>query len=158
MKKFNLEIKWALYFVAMSLLWMLLERLVGLHSTHIDKHPIYTNLIAIPAIAIYVLAMRDKRQNTYEGKLTYVQGLMTGLRITLIVALLTPITQWIISNVITPDYFLNAIEYAVESKAMDQQQAEAFFNLRNYILQGALFAPVMGGITSLIVAIFMRKR
>ncbi len=38
MKKISTEIKWALIFVAMSLLWMLLEKLSGLHSTHIDKH------------------------------------------------------------------------------------------------------------------------
>ena len=61
MTNFKIEIKWALIFAAMTLGWMLMERLVGLHSTHIDKHLLYSNLIAIPAITVYVFALLDKR-------------------------------------------------------------------------------------------------
>ncbi len=157
MNKYSIELKWGLIFVVMALVWMALERAVGLHSTHIDKHFIYTNLIAIPAVVIYVLGLRDKRENYYEGSMNYMQGLLTGLRITIVVTVLTPLTQWIISNVITPDYFLHAIEYSVENQKMNRAEAEEFFNLRNYIIQGVLFAPVMGVLTSLIVAIFTRK-
>jgi len=60
MNKFKLEIKWALLFTIMSLLWMLLERLLGLHDEHIEKHAIYTNFIAIPSILIYVFALHQK--------------------------------------------------------------------------------------------------
>lgn len=34
--KYKIEIKWAVIFIAMSLLWMVLEKLTGLHSTYID--------------------------------------------------------------------------------------------------------------------------
>ena len=157
MKNRRIEIKWALIFAVMSLVWMLLEKLVGLHDTHIDKHPIYTNLIAIPAIVIYVLALLDKRKNFYNGKMTYVQGLITGLIITAIVTVLSPLTQYITSTIITPEYFPNAIKYAVESGGMEQAPAEAFFNLKYYIILGLIGAPIMGLVTSLIVAIFTRK-
>ncbi|MFN7327183.1 MAG: hypothetical protein ACK5SQ_11430, partial [Chitinophagales bacterium] len=60
MEKFAVEIRWALVFGAMSLLWMMLEKMAGLHDQHIAKHAIYTNLVAIPAIAVYVFALRDK--------------------------------------------------------------------------------------------------
>jgi hypothetical protein len=39
-------------FTIMTLLWMLLEKSVGLHDKHIDKQAIYTNLIALPAITL----------------------------------------------------------------------------------------------------------
>ena len=63
MKKIQIEIKWAIIFVIMTLIWMILEKVAGLHDEHIDKHPIFTNFIAIPAIAIYVFAILDKRKN-----------------------------------------------------------------------------------------------
>jgi hypothetical protein len=47
MSQYKIEIKWALIFFIVSLIWIFLEKLVGLHDAHIDKHPIYTNFFAI---------------------------------------------------------------------------------------------------------------
>ena len=157
MTNFKIEIKWALIFAAMTLGWMMLERLVGLHSTHIDKHLLYSNLIAIPAIAVYVFALLDKRKNYYQGKMTYQQGFMSGLVISLLVMVLSPITQVITSWVITPDYFANIIQHSVSTGKMTQQEAENYFNLKSYIIQGLAGAPVMGIVTSAIVAFFTKK-
>ena len=158
MKNIKIEIKWALIFVAMSLAWMLIEKLAGLHDAHIDKHPIYTNFIAIPAIAVYVLALNDKRKNFYGGSMSYQQGFISGLIITLIVTLLSPLTQYITSNIITPGFFANAIEYAVANGKTSREAAEAYFSLKNYIVQGLIGAPVMGVVTTAIVAIFTRGK
>lgn len=158
MKNLRIEIKWAIVFVIMGLLWMLLERLAGLHSEHIDKHATYTNLIAIPAIAIYVFALLDKRKNFYQGVMSYGQGFMSGLAITLIVTLFSPLSQIITTEVITPEYFPNVIEYSASTGVMTKAQAEEFFSLKNYIVQGLIGAPVMGIITTAIVAIFTRKK
>ena len=157
MTNFKIEIKWALIFAAMTLGWMLMERLVGLHSTHIDKHLLYSNLIAIPAITVYVFALLDKRKNYYQGKMTYQQGFMSGLVISLLVMVLSPITQVITSWVITPDYFANIIQHSVSTGKMTQQEAENYFNLKSYIIQGLAGAPVMGIVTSAIVAFFTKK-
>lgn len=158
MRKYSTEIKWAFIFAAMSLLWMLLERVAGLHSTHISKHPVYTNFIAIPAIAVYVLALLEKRKTAYQGFMSYRQGFVSGLIITGIVTLLSPLTQLITSSVITPHFFDNAIAYAVSTGKLTPEKAEAYFSLSNYIIQGLIGAPVMGLITTAIVGLFtMRK-
>lgn len=157
MTNFKIEIKWALIFAAMTLGWMMLERLVGLHSTHIDKHLLYSNLIAIPAIAVYVFALLDKRKNYYQGKMTYQQGFMSGLIISLLVMVLSPITQVITSLVIAPDYFANIIQHSVSTGKMTQTEAADYFNLKSYIIQGLAGAPVMGIVTSAIVAFFTKK-
>ena len=157
MKKFRIEIKWAFIFWIMAIFWMLLERLAGLHSVHIDKHPIFTNLFAIPAITVYVLAMYNKRKRHYSGRMTYLQGLATGMVITLVFTILNPLSQYLISTVITPDFFGNAIEYAVSSGRMTKDEALGYFNLHNYIKQGYIGAPVMGAITSAIVAFFFKQ-
>jgi hypothetical protein len=141
----------------MTLLWMVLERSVGLHDTHIDKHAVYTNFIAIPAISVYVFALLDKRKNFYHGKMTYLQGFICGLIITLFVTVLSPLTQYITSTIITPDYFENAIAYGVSTGKITPEAAEDYFNLENYIIQGLIGAPFMGLITTALVAIFTRK-
>jgi len=158
MKKIKIEIKWAIIFVVMTLIWMILEKLAGLHDEHIDKHPIYTNFIAIPAIAIYVFALLDKRKNFYKGEMTYKQGFITGLIITAIVTLLSPLTQYITSTIITPEYFPNMISYSVETGKLTQEAAEEYFNLKNYLLEVIIGTPIMGILTTAIVAIFTRKK
>lgn len=158
LKNFKIEIKWALIFVAVALAWMLLERMVGLHDTHIDKHAVYTNFFAIPAIAVYVFALLDKRNKDYNGVMNYKQGFLSGLIITLIVTLLTPVTQYIISGIITPDYFANIIEYSVQQDKMTREAAEDYFNIKSYIIQGLIGTPVMGVLTTAVVAFFTKNK
>jgi glucan phosphoethanolaminetransferase (alkaline phosphatase superfamily) len=159
MDKFKIEIKWALIFIGAMLLWMVLERAVGLHDEHIDKQQYLTTLFAIPAIVIYVLALKDKRKNYYEGEMTYGQGFLSGLVITVIVALFSAPVQWIISTLITPNYFNNVIEYSVETGYYETREAaKANFNLSNYMLQSVIGALIMGVLTTAVVAIFTRRQ
>lgn len=158
MKKYSIEIKWGIIFALMSLIWMILERITGLHDTHIDQHATYTNFIAIPSISIYVLGLLEKRKKFYGGKMTYGQGFITGLIITGVITLLTPLTMWLTLAFITPDFLENARIYAVEAGKMDQEAAEGYFSQGNYMIQSIVGAPIMGILTSAIVAIFTRKK
>jgi hypothetical protein len=158
MRKLTIEIKWAILFAVVSLAWMLGEKLTGLHSTHIDKHAVYTNFFALPAIGLYVLALLDKRRNFYGGAMTYKQGFISGLFITLFATILSPLTQVITSEVISPEFFPNIIAYSVDTGAMEQAVAEEHFSLKSYIVMGLIGAPVMGIVTSALVALFTRKR
>ena len=158
MKKIKIEIKWAILFVIMLLLWMIIERIAGLYNEHINKHAIYTNFVAIPAIAMYVAALLDKRKNFYNGVMSYKQGFITGLIITIIVTVLTPLTQYIASTFIAIDYFPNIITYSVTNDKMTQEAAEKYFNMRSYIVQGLIGTPIMGIVTTAIVAIFTKTK
>ncbi|NQT61467.1 MAG: DUF4199 domain-containing protein [Candidatus Marinimicrobia bacterium] len=158
MQKFKTEIKWGLIFMGVTLVWMLLERLTGLHSTDIDKHATYTNFFAPIAIAVYVFALRDKRATDLDGKMTYKEGFLSGVVISLIVGVLSPFGQLITAYVISPHYFENAIAYGVANNLTSQADAEAYFNLKNYIIQSTIFAPVMGVITSAVVAFFLKAK
>ena len=157
MNKYRHEIKWGLIFIVMMLLWMVLERLLGWHDEHIDKHATYTNFVAIPAILVFVLAMFEKRKEL-GGYMTFKQGFISGLIITAVVTLFTPLVQWITSTVITPEYFTNAINHAVESGLKSQEEAEGYFNLQNYLIQSTIGSPIMGLITSAITALIAMRR
>lgn len=157
MNKYKTEIKWGLIFVATALLWMVFEKLMGWHSTHIADHPVYTNIFAIVAIGIYVIALRSKRDRDLGGFMTWKQGLISGLIITAVVTVLSPLSQYITSSIISPEYFPNAIAYAVESGKATQAEAEDFFNLKSYIMMATGGALMMGILTSAVVAFFVKR-
>lgn len=159
MKNLKIEIKWAFIFIATLLVWMLLERITGLHSTHIDKQQYLTLLYVIPAVAVYVFALRDKKINFFNGSMSYGQGFVAGLVMTIIITLFSPLTQWIISYVITPDYFTNVIDYSVKTGYYSSiDEAKAYFNFKNYVIQSTIWALVMGIATTAIVAIFVKSK
>lgn len=156
MKNRIIEIKWALIFIVIQLLWMWVERLTGLHDEHIKKYPLYSNFIALPAMAVYILAMLDKRKNAYNGNMSFNQAFITGMIIVWIVTLLSPLTQWISTTLIAPDYFPNMIEHAVNSEEMTRQAAENRYNLKRGIIQGAGGTLVPGVVASAMGALFTR--
>lgn len=158
MKKIGIEIKWGILFVVIQLLWMFGERVAGLYDENIEHHAKVTNFFALLAIAVYVVALFDKRKNYFGGKMTWKQGFFAGLIITAVVTILTPLSQYVTSTVISPNHFENMILYTVEIGAKNQAEAEAYFNLKNYMIQSVIFAPVVGIATSAIVAIFTRKK
>lgn len=159
MEKIKIEIKWAILFSLMTLLWMVLEKLSGLHSTYIDYHLYLTNLFAIPAIWMMVLALKNKKRSFYGGQMNYKQGLIAGVILSLIIALLSPLTQWITSYVITPEYFPNVIKRSVElGYYASTEEAQANFNYINYAKQGAIGALVMGVVTTAVAMIFIRTK
>lgn len=157
MNKYQTELKWALIFTGMMFLWMIGERLTGLHDVHIDKHPIVTNFIAIPAIIIFVLALREKRDKDLGGEMTWIQGLVSGLIISIIIAVLSPVMQYITHTYVSPQYFENAIAFSVDGGYTTREEAESFFNLKSYMVQGAVGSIIMGLVTSAIVALFLRR-
>lgn len=159
MKNIKIELKWALIFSLAGLAWMVLEKVSGLHDRYIDYQYYLTNLFAIPAIWIMVLALRDKKYNFYQGKITYKQGLISGLILSIFIALLSPLTQWITTYVITPEYFPNVIKRSVElGYFKTTPEAEANFNYENYAKQGFIFSLLMGIATSAVAMIFLRTK
>lgn len=153
------EIKWAFIFTIVGILWMVFEKLMGWHAENIASHYYMTNIFAVFAIGIYVFALLEKRKKHYHNSMTWKEGFLSGLMMTLIITLLAPFSQLLISLVISPEYFPNVIKYSVETGYYKTiEEAEAFFNLKNYLIQSTIGALVMGIITSAIVAFFVKKK
>ena len=157
-KKYAVELKWGIIFFAVTILWMVIEKLSGLHSEHIDMHPIYTNLFALPAIVIYILAIKEKRDRDFGGTMTWLQGLITGVIISAIVAALTPVSTIITHEFLSPEYFENAIQYSIEHGNVSEEDARGFFTVKSYMWQGVGGAIIMGFLTSAIVSVFLKKK
>ncbi|MEB8346174.1 DUF4199 domain-containing protein [Flavobacteriaceae bacterium KMM 6898] len=158
MKKYRTEIKWGVIFAISTLVWMYFEKAMGWHDELIAQQLIYTNLFAFVAIVIYVLALKEKRNKDFMGKMSWKQGFISGIIISVVVAILTPLTQYIAGTWITPNLFPNLINYMVETSRMTEEGANNYFNLKSYMVQGTFFALTMGVVTSAIVAFFLKKQ
>lgn len=157
-RKVRIELKWAIIFTIMMLAWMLLEKTLGWHDEKIADHYWLTLLFLPFSIFMYILAMRETRRRVYGRKLTWLQGFTSGLTLTLFIALLSPLAQYITHNYITPKYFENVINYSVTNNLMKINEANEYFSLNNYLWQSFIGAILGGAITSALVALFMKRK
>jgi hypothetical protein len=158
MKSFSIEIKWGLIYIICSLAWVVLEKSVGLHDVYISRQPMYSMLFLIIAFVVYILAIRDKKKNFYSGSLSYKQGFVSGIMITVVAALLTPLLQYMTNMFISPDFFKNMIAYAVENGKITTEQAESYFNMKSYLFQATFSTLSFGVVISAIVAYFSKTK
>ena len=157
MKSIKTELKWAIIFILMSMAWIYVEKMTGLHDENIAQHLIYTNLFAIPAILVYIFALREKKKN-YQHSFTYKKSFLSGLILSLMIALLAPLSTFMSVEYISPNFFSNIIAYSVENEIMTQTAALEEFNTQSYMLNSLMFSPIFGIVTTAIVAIFVRDK
>jgi len=159
MNAIKIELKWAFLFTIMSLGWIFLEKITGLHDEHIAYHPYFTWFFFIPAILFYVMAISERKKKYYKSHFKYKNAFVSGLILTLIITLLAPLGQYISVEYISPEYFENAIKASVEAGYYSSEsEARAVFNTPNYMLQSTVFALFSGIVITLIVGIFVRSK
>ena len=158
MKNFAIEIKWAVITILLSILWIFLEKSIGLYDTNLKWQPLFSMLLGFAIIPLYFLAIRDKKKNFYNGAITWKQGFFTGLIITFFIMISCPLSQYISHNFIVPDFFENAITHAVSTKRMTQADAEAYFNLNSYITQSVSMMLSFGVMISGVDAYLLKSK
>lgn len=158
MKNFAIEIRWGIQFSLVSLVWMIFEKTMGWHDELIHKQAIYTNLFAFVAIAIYFLALYDKKKNFYQGTMDWKQGFVSGMILSTVIAILSPMVQYVTYTLITPNFFENIIAYAVAHKIQTENQAHMYFSLKSYMIQGIFGAFSFGVLTSAILAFVLKTK
>lgn len=156
MKNYKIELKWTAVFVAMAIVWHIVEHGLGFHGERIAAQQGFNRMILVPAVIIYVLALRDKRKNFYEGIMTYKQGLWSGFMLSVMVSLISPVYSYINLKLISPEFFPNMINYASSAGLMTRAEAEAQFTFTNYVIIGVVAGVVTGLILSSIIMIFLR--
>lgn len=85
------------------------------------------------------------------------QGFVSGLILSIFIAILSPLSQFITFEFISPQFLGNASNYAIETGAMTPEAANSYFSYRSYMLQSFFGALVMGIVTSAIVAFFVKR-
>lgn len=157
MKIMKTELKWAVIYVAMTMVWSLIGKSLGFHDSRIAAGAIFNTLIIIPSVIIYVLSMREKKVKHYGEHASYIQIFKSGLMLTLFVTILGPVYP-IFTNVISPDFLDNSIRFMVTSNQMNEADAAKQFTLANFIVQGLIASIIFGLIYSAIISIFLKSK
>ena len=70
-RKIELEIKWAIIFLLVGLLWMVLEKGSGWSEEYVDYPLNLKKPFAIPAFFVIILGSIRKKVEFYLGSITY---------------------------------------------------------------------------------------
>jgi len=157
MLKYKFEALWGVLFIIVLLLWMYFEKAMGWHDVNIDKQAVYTNIFAFVAVLVYFIALYHIRKAKYGGTAGFRELFISGIVITLVAAVLSPLAQYLVLAVISPEFLNNSIIYAVKSGNSTPEEAKKYFNLNSFILMAAPFALVTGVITAAFVAFFLKN-
>ncbi len=142
---------------ASSIIWAVIERLLGFHTSRIAAHSLFSYLYIVVAVMLYYAALREIRHTT-QYRMNWRQGMISGIIMGLVVMILAPVTQAIIHQFISPDYFTNAIKQAVDAGYVSPDDAPKYFNLSSYMMQSMIIPMPFGALVSSIIASFMKNK
>lgn len=158
MKNFAIEIKWGIIFVLVGIVWVFIEKSLGYHDEKIASQVLFSFLFVPIAFFIFFLGLREKKQKFYTNAITWRQSFVSGILISVVVAVCSPLSQYVVLELISPDYLDNMSALAIKNKKMSENEALAYFNLNNYMWQSVYFALSTGVVTSAIVSLFIRTK
>ncbi len=144
--------------MAISLMWTYLERSMGLHDSNIENHAVYSNFFGIFALAVYAMSIFDKKRNYYHGQVDWTRGFLSGLTLTVMIAVLSPLTQFVALKYISPDFIANMKAHYLAHNPAGASVADSFFSFRGMLLQGIFTIMSMGVVASAIIAWFARSK
>lgn len=153
MKKFAIEIKWGIRYTFCYLAWAMLEKSLGLFGENMSYYMLSSLIFYLFAGLLYTLALKEKKKHYFNGNMDWKQGCATGLYMTIVIALLMPLTQAALHEIIAPEFFENMI-----NASKDKVSARSYFNLKSYIIQSIFFALSIGMVISAIVAYFVQTK
>lgn len=155
---YRTAIKWAIIYTVISLLWTLGENLSGLHYTYLEAQPFVTNFVLVPYAVCYFLAVKEYRDKDFRANMTWQQGFTFGMITTFIIVYLSIPALYFSLYWISPSFFANAQQYAINCSYMTEQEAKDYYSWGNYLQQTVVFIPVIGVIYSATAATFLRKK
>ncbi len=155
MKKFAIEIKWALISLLLFLAWMTLEKVLGYHDVNIKWQPIFNLLYIFPLFILYLLALLEKKKKYYHDQMNWKQGMISAVLISFIIVFFSPITQFIVHEIISPNFLENTIAFTVSQKKLTLIEAKEYSTLTSSIWKnisdGLSFGIVIGAIVAYLI-------
>lgn len=159
MNNIGIQLKWAAIITAFACLWAAMEKALGYHDD-------FSNII-VTAFFYYIIltflwafAFIDKKKSLGKDAVwEFKNALKYGLLLTALLTILSPISQYIIYESISPDYFNNVIKHQLESGNHTKEDLELIHNINFSIRQGVMNSLSLGVIYSALYAwVFKTKK
>ena len=90
--------------------------------------------------------------------MTWMQGVTTSIGIAVVVALLSPFSQFISYEIVSPSYFENMVNYMVSTNKFTMETAQNNFNLSSAIWQNISSGLSSGLVVGALIAYFLRTK
>ncbi len=161
---FKIAFKYGILIVLFSLIWIGLEYVVGVHTDYVEFHPLITLLtLVIPLMLIY-FGIREAQKSSISY-FSYGDAFKAGFAITLVVAVLNPLLQWLCYALVFPGFF-ETLQANAEAQQLSlgvdlevaRGQLAGQYSLGSYLWQSFIGTLVGGIIISAIIAIFVRDK
>ncbi|MXV37226.1 DUF4199 family protein [Flavobacteriaceae bacterium Ap0902] len=151
------EIWWALIFTLVFLLWAVIEVEAGWHELkNFENHLFFTSLFLIPAMVCYLLFFFNKRSHRFKKRFKFKHAFNSGMALTILITLLNIPIQFVIHQLVTPNYLENLQIYLVETLKMDSSIASVF-TLSNSLWFFPFLLFLFGTLITLFYATVLRK-
>lgn len=162
----KIALKYGVLIVLFSLIWIGLEYLVGMHTEYVGYHPLVTLLtLVIPLVFMYFGIREAQISQRFVSHFSYADAFKTGLSITLVVAILNPLLQWLMYSLAFPGFFESmqaSAQASLLAQGVDLEMAQRLaaedYSLERYLWQSFIGTLVGGVVISAILAIFVRDK
>lgn len=157
MEKIGIELKWAALISFATCVWGYIERQLGFHE---DFSTILISILVYFLITIVGLffAFWDKKKNYYHGKWSFGEAFKFGMFLTGMLTILTPICQYIIYEVISPDYFENLIAYRTLKYPNEAVDYHEIYSMETQVRQAVVNTLSVGVVFSSLFAYLTKSK
>jgi len=157
MKKFEIELKWATAFTAVSIAWVYLEKYLGYHDAKVSSQAIFSFWLMVPQALIYIVSIRQKREKYYGGEITWQKAFISGVVLSAVIAGLSPAAVYLMVEFISPEFLSNILEVRAE-QGMPREGLVQIYNLNNMVSQAIFNNLATGVFFSAIIALFLKNK
>jgi nitrate/nitrite transporter NarK len=158
MKQFSIEFKWAFNFFIASMLWMMIEKTLGYHDEKIQYQPLFAMIFGLVTVGIYILALREKKQKFYQNQMNWREGFVSGLTLSLVIALFTTMIEYTKHHVVSPYYLETMKKIIVEQNKMTLENADNFFTFSNTLSQSIFYVISFGSVLAAAISLAIKSK
>jgi hypothetical protein len=153
----NIAIKWGVIYALLTLFWLSIESLVGLHDDFLRYRVVLTNIKYIPLFLIYFGCLRAYRQSRTDEAYPYSSAFLDGLKLTTTATLFSIPAQYISLRFFVPDFLSKMQAEMTQEQWMTIAEATKYFEFQNYMIQSILAVPATGLMITAVVALFVSR-
>ena len=157
MKKFEIELKWASVFTAISIAWVYLEKYLGYHDAKISSQAIFSFWLLIPQAIVCVLSIFEKREKYYKGEITWQKAFISGVVLSAAIAGLSPAAIYLMLEVVSPEFLSSIVEVRAE-QGIPREGLEQIYNLNTMITQAIFNNLATGVFFAAVIALILKNK
>lgn len=116
---YQIELRFGLLTGLLISAYILTEFFLGFHTTKLEIGEVSGYFSGFIPLITYYFALKQKQQIDYQGSMTFINGVVSGLLVTVVVGLLLVVFFALYNTVINPEYTELGIVY--ETAKMKQQ-------------------------------------